>query len=345
MDPLTQAIGRSPELLPLALDPSTDQVTWVRLSEAAYAQASFLDERVLADRAVPRRSVPWRSLNEAAEQLPPDNASYIFHIGHVGSTLLSRLLGQHPAVFSLREPAILRTFAEIGCNPASSCWSESEFERRLGAVLKLLSRTFRPDQQALIKATSFVSELAVRILRRPSAPKVIFMFVPAEIYLASILGAPNSPAEGKALAPSRLDRLHRRIGQERWKLSDLSPGEIVAMSWATEMSTLAAAAAAGTNRVLWLNFERLLDDSAASLSCIFNHLEIEALPNDIDALLAGREMRRYSKAPEYAYDANLRRAVLEQGRREHSAEIDRGHAWLQEASAEFSDIPKQVDNA
>jgi hypothetical protein len=345
MDPLAQAIARSPELLPLTLNPDTDQAALVRLSEADYARASFLDERVLGNGEVPRRPVSWQHLEQGAAELAADSASYIFHIGNVGSTLLSRLLGQHPAVFSLREPAILRTFAQISADAAFSRWNANEFEQRLDTVLKLLSRTFQPNQRALIKATSFVSELAGRILERPSAPKAIFMFVPAETYLVSILGAPNSPAEAKALAPSRLGRLHRRIGAGRWRLSDLSLGEIVAMSWACEMSTLTAAARVATDRVLWLNFEHLLDGPAASLPRVFNHLAIEVSSKQIDALLAGPEMRRYSKAPEHPYDANLRRIVLEQGRGERATEISRGLAWLKEAAAEFSDIPKQVDNA
>ena len=107
MDPLTQTIANSSELFPLALDASTDQVTLVRLAEAGYLQASFLDERLLGNAAISRRIVAWSYLAEAAASLPAENVGYIFHIGHAGSTLISRLLGQHPRVFALR----------AACNP------------------------------------------------------------------------------------------------------------------------------------------------------------------------------------------------------------------------------------
>jgi hypothetical protein len=338
MDPLAHALARSPELFPLTLDPSTDRVTIIRLNEADYVQASFLDERVHADPTVSRRPVPWRRLQDAVAQLPVENASYIFHIGHVGSTLLSRLLGQHADIFSLREPAILRTFAQMNSTSGSGRWSPIEFDQRLGVALQLLSRTFQANQRAMIKATSFVSELAPNILARPSSPRAILMFVSTETYLASILGAPNSPTEARALAPSRLARLHRRIGQEHWNLSGMSLGEIVAMSWICEMSALSAAAATAGDRSLWLDFDQFLDDPAASLSAVFAHLGIHAASNEIRALLAGPEMRRYAKAPEHSYDTNLRRAVLAAGRRNHAAEISRGLAWLQEANAKVSSI-------
>ena len=343
MDPLAEAIARSPELFPFALDLAADQVTLIRLAEADYVQASFLDERLLGKRTISRRTVPWRYLEDAAASLPMANASYIFHVGHVGSTLLSRLLGQHRRVFALREPAILRTFAQVSSTSPSGPGSEDKFSRRLGTTLQLLSRTFQPDQRALIKVTSFVSELAARILARGSESRAIFMFVPAETYLATILGAENSPAEARALAPSRLARLQGRVGPQPWSLSQLSLGEIVAMSWVCEMSALAAAAGAAANRVLWLNFDGFLKNPASGLASVFAHLKIEATPNQIDALLAGPELRRYSKAPEHDYDASLRRAVLENGRRQHPAEISRGLDWINRA-AEFTDIPKNVDN-
>ncbi|MEL7190174.1 MAG: hypothetical protein AAGK17_11525, partial [Pseudomonadota bacterium] len=42
-----------------------------------------------------------------------DDARFIFHIGHVGSTLLARLLGEAPDTLALREPQLLRQFAEL----------------------------------------------------------------------------------------------------------------------------------------------------------------------------------------------------------------------------------------
>jgi hypothetical protein len=343
LDPLAEAIARSPELFPLALDLAADQVTLVQLAEADYVRASFLDERLLGKRTVGRRTVPWHYLEEAAASLPMADASYIFHVGHVGSTLLSRLLGEHRHVFALREPAILRTFAQAFSASPSGRWSEAEFSQRLEATLQLLSRTFQPHQRAVIKVTSFASELAARILAQANEPRAVFMFVPAETYLATILGAQNSPAEATALAPSRLARLQVRLGQQPWSLSQLSLGEIVAMSWVCEMSALAAAAGAAADRVLWLNFDRLLEHPARRLSSVFAHLKIEATPNQIDALLAGPELRRYSKAPEHDYDASLRLTVLENGRRQHAAEICRGLDWINKA-AEFTDLPKNVDN-
>src|SRR4051812_37836226 len=117
MHPLAPSLERSPELFPLSLDVKTDLVNLVRLTEADYARASFLDDRAL-DRQTARRQLPVGELEAAvADTGLGENCSFIFHIGHVGSTLLSRLLGGHPAVFALREPAILRSLAQVRSEP------------------------------------------------------------------------------------------------------------------------------------------------------------------------------------------------------------------------------------
>lgn len=331
MDPLAASLARSPELFPLALDPATDRLTFVRISEADYQRASFLDARVLTPKT-PQRTVNGPIVEAAVDALPI-TANYIFHIGHVGSTLLSRLLGSRPEVFALREPAILRTFAQMRLDTQSTSrrWTDAEFEARLGTVLKLLSRTFRPEQRALVKTTSFVSELARQILVRPSRPRAIFIFVPAETYLATILGALNSPKEARLLAESRLTRLHTRTDKAHWRLPDLSEGEMVAMSWACEVTALAVAAEGAKDQALWLNFEGFLEDPTRWLGAAFSHLGIQIAPAQISAIVSGPDMGRYAKAPEHAYDARLRGAVLRDARRDHARQIAKGLRWLKEA--------------
>src|SRR5580700_1216637 len=164
---LADDLAASPELFPHALDLRSETVKLLSLSRADYERASFLDRRI-AGTARPARSIPFRGLADAVEAASlHESCGFIFHIGHVGSTLLSRLLGRHPALFSLREPEILRTLARATREP--------DDEPRLAIFLKLWSRTFDPRARALVKASSFVSGLAGKILARPYAPKAIAM--------------------------------------------------------------------------------------------------------------------------------------------------------------------------
>ena len=75
------------------------------------------------------------------------------------------------------------------------------------------------------------------------------------------------------------------------------------------------------------------------------HFGIDATADEVHEIMGGPDMRRYSKAPEHAYDAALRRAVLEQAHALHAAEIRRGLAWLERAATQFSVVRDAVSFA
>lgn len=294
------------------------EVQLIRLDQAAYTRASFLDERVLAEAAAEELR-PWPELEAAARDLRR-RADFIFHIGHVGSTLMARLLGEHPAVFSLREPGLLRPLADAWPEPSPQA------RARLDVLLRLFSRTWRPEQTALIKATSFVSELAGDLLDDDAQARALVMGAAPPSYLRGILGGPASRQEVVLMAPRRLARLDRRLGGV---IAPQSEGEAAAMTWLCETLSLHVAAERHGVRVLWLDFDRFLGAPAAGLQAAFAHLGVAAEPSFIEGLAAGPLMRRYSKGLEHAYDAELRREVQALAEREHGVEVRAGMDWLQ----------------
>ena len=310
----------SPELLPFAIDPRTDRVELLALQPVDYEKASFLDARLTAPVAA---VVPFAELQAAAAALPVA-ADFIFHIGHAGSTLLSRLLGQHAAVFSLREPMALRAFA------TGDGWDAAALDARLTTFLALYSRTWRPGQRALIKATSSVGEIAGRLLTLAPGARAVMMTLRPEPYLATILGGPNSRVELEGAAASRIARLRRRFPDAGFRLDGLSIGELTAMSWVCEMAGLVAGAAGRAERVLWLDFDTFLADPAAALAAALGLIHGDAA--EAPRLAQSPYLQRYSKAPEYAYGPEVRAQTLAAARRDDAAEIARGLAWLDDAA-------------
>ncbi len=327
-----------------------DAVEFIQLSPGDYAAASFLDKRLLR----PGIQAGWRSwvtVRQAAKELPA-RCHYIFHISHVGSTLLARLLGENPALFSLREPAILRKLAEshlVLDQPAGrggSLWKGSDFDARLGIYLGLWSRTWSPGQTSVIKATSFVCEMASLLMGQTPGARAILMFIPPRPFLRTMLGGAYSDIT--VAAEKRLYRLQRRLsgglggaggvgGGEaaRWRLGELSPGECVAMSWLSEMAALHEMAERNPGRVLWMDFERFLDGPEAGLAGALGHLGAPAEQAEVARILAGPIMTHYAKKPDFPYDAKFRAQLLEQAEREHAAEIEKGVKWLERVSAEL----------
>src|SRR5262249_28044027 len=149
-----EELVRSPAWLPLEAAPD-GTVRLIRLDEAAYRAASFLDQRLLG--AGYREGACGVAVLDAAATRLPRPAHYIFHIGHVGSTLISRLIGARERFFCLREPALLRPLAALSPTAGTRA-------RSLDVALALLGRTWRPGQSVVLKVTSFVSEMAEPIL-------------------------------------------------------------------------------------------------------------------------------------------------------------------------------------
>ena len=128
---LLTGLVASPDVYVQKVDLVRDAALLLRLDEAAYRAASFLDDRILA----PGLNGGWTSLPNvvaAAQDIVHGRPlHFIFHTGHVGSTLLSRLLDESGCVLSLREPLPLRTLADARdvLGSPESLLGHAEFER------------------------------------------------------------------------------------------------------------------------------------------------------------------------------------------------------------------------
>ena len=320
----------TPEYLPLELDPSSGRVSLLRLSEADYRAASFLDQRVLRpDSTLIER--PWAELTMSADARR--DADYIFHIGNVGSTLISRLLGELEGVFALREPLLLRSFA-------ASPPGQEEFDR----LTALLSRTFRPSQRANVKATSFTSEIADRLV--PPGSQALFLFARPDRYLENILAGENSWQTLQALTQVRLARLQSRCPGLEADPAAMHDGLRAALGWACEMTSLEAAAGRmPMGSVLWLDFDTFLADPAAHLAAIAAHFGHDAGEATARAIIEGPLMGRYSKALDYEYSPALRREILAEARHRHGAAIRDGLNWLAGLAGRYPAVADAIRRA
>ena len=308
----------SPGLFPLDVSPAGDALLFVSLTEDDYREASFLDRRIL--RPESRTGVVPRELMRPWLAPLPRSCDFIFHVSHAGSTLLSRLLGCHERVFSLREPAVLRSLAGAADTTADGL---------LDDVLALLSRTFRPGQRSVVKATSVVNRIAGRLMSHVTDARALLMTVPAETFLAAVLD--GSPGDITAHAAERVLRVQRMGVATGIELGSLHAGEAAAMSWLCENLALAEVARDVPDRVHWLDFDRFLSEPAVHLAAAFAFFGLEA---DVEPILAGDIMRHYAKRPDVAYDAAFRRQLLADARSRMGGEIQAGLDWLASIGAE-----------
>ena len=321
--PTASEIASDARWLAQALDPATGQVRLVAMSRDSYRAASFLDDRML-QQPVDAQLAPWPTVEAAMAEAPRRDARWIFHIGHVGSTLVSRLLGELPQVLAIREPRLLR---DLALSP------EQVRARYLAPVPKLMSRTFAEDETACVKATSFASEIAPELV--PPGERALFLYATPRNYIASILAGENSMRELHALAPMRTARMRQR-GLELPAAA--GNAGLAALGWACEMTTLEAAADAMADRAIaWADFDAMLGDMPGALGRTADFFGFAADDAQLRTIATGPLMGRYSKAPEYEYSATLRRELIDEATAAGRADIDAALAMLR-AAAEKSPL-------
>jgi hypothetical protein len=318
------------------LDPPGRRALLVDLPLAELRRASFLDQRALGTTRRDGGWLPLESVLAQGDALAGRAPQAIFHIGHCGSTLLSRLLDHLPGVLGLREPLALRSLAEAyeAQNQPTAAWSPAQVDRALAAVLGLLDRRFVGIGTVVVKATSSCNALAAPWLLRHPRARAVALRIPLRAWLATILKSPDATADALRFAPARMAALHAILGSDALRLHEHGLGEVLALGWLAECARFAHLAADPgiAPRLLALDFEALLVNPRTMLAQAAAHLGIDAPSTALDAAIDA-ELGRYAKATEHAYSPSDRAADLAESQRRFGAEIASGLALARRLSA------------
>lgn len=346
-DDLLTRLSGSPDAYPQKIDLNSWMALVVLFDAGTYRSASFLDDRILG----PATQGAWLPVARVADTsrvvANPRPLHFIFHTGHVGSTLVSRLLDETGEVLSLREPLPLRTLADthdVLAQP-DSLLSEAQFDLALTMFLRLWRRGYDRTRSVIVKATSSAGRLAGPILSASEGSRAIYMNLRAEPYLATLLAGQNSPTDLRGHGPERMRRLHSRLVAPLAPLHALSIGELAAMSWLAESLTQREAVKRFAGRVFALDFDRFLSDVSDSMRRILGHFELSDDLRYLSEVGRSPVLMRYSKAPEHAYTPAVRAEVLRDSRRHNREEIRKGMAWLERQARSDAAVAEIVSGA
>ena len=309
-----------PDYLPFKLDLADQRLLLLRLTAQQRAEAAFLDERALP--VEPQAAwIPLSLLAGAAPTTHAASADFIFHIGHCGSTLLSRLLQSWRGVQVLREPLPLRSLA-AALDDGSIARDETVL--LLQQMIALWNRPQASSTHTLIKATSSCNALIEPILEGGDG-RALLLDMPLVPYLSTLFNAKASIRDALAAEPGRRHHLAALVEPGTLPEPDSVP-ERCALGWVAERLRFHALSQGRHGaRLMRIDFEDLLARPEAVLAGIATHLQ---LPRDgLAAALASPAWSRYSKAETHAYDASDRQHDLALAGRHFAAEIDVGRRW------------------
>lgn len=319
-------------VIPHQLELLNDSVLLVRLTESGFRNHSFLDQRIL-HQGTPHEWLPWKQFETAAEALTRRVPGYIFHIGHCGSTLLSRLVSAATGTLAIREPLPLRTIA-IDKVDSKSGYLSDEGRR---ARLELFERAWsRGAEKTVIKATSICTNIMSVV--SADAPRV-FMYQQPRTHLAVVLAGENKLQDLRGFAQNR----HRRLAAfdaDLPPLAELGVAELAALSWLAEI--VSAHQSVTDHAIHCVDFDGFLRQPREILAAVCKHLGLETDSGRCDAALAGRIMQTYSKAPEYNYGPELRAEVIAESLQINSSDIALGLDWIDRVAASSAALSAAV---
>lgn len=327
LDTWLNGLVRDPEVFPHQLDTVNRQLLLLRLAGEKVREAAFLDQRVLGG----QESGAWVPLDRVLGLAGPEThpRGLILHCGHVGSTLISRLLGELPQVWSLREPLLLQALATEArvSGTALARLRTSEFHALLALSQRLLAKAPPGHPNVVIKHTSLTANLAPWLLGLPEAPAIVCLWIPLADYLATMLRQPSLRASVRVAAGEWIRDLVPALGASTPVLGECNDAELAALNWCAAQFAFARAHALAPERVLSLDFSDFLQAPEEHLGALARHFGIEHSDRDLGHALCSPWMRRYAKDPRYPFDSAERARELAAARSSFADEIASGRQF------------------
>ncbi|MGH8371785.1 MAG: hypothetical protein ACRETO_03535 [Gammaproteobacteria bacterium] len=339
--PFLEGLKQSPDYLLQNLDFMNRRGLVVHVNQGTYRQAAFLDERMFTQDT----QGAWFALDsllQITSALPARTAHYIFHIGHCGSTLLSRLLGELPGCFALREPlgflalAMARRELESPNSPLDAATWHELFEM----VIRLQARCYAESDIALIKSTSVAGNLLQPAMSARADSRAILLYMDLEPWLATMLRAPGTRESVRAFTGAWLTDFRRLTGDESIRLHGLDDIRQAVISWAAMLLNFTQAAAHNPARTCWMNFDTFLAAPAQHCKTLTDFLALPATDVTIQTLTSGPIMAHYAKDPHQNFDSTARTRELTDSRRQFGAEIRAGLEWFEELTRQIPVLSK-----
>lgn len=329
--PLLAGLRQNPDYFLQNLDLVNRRGLVVHIDQKIYRQAAFLDERMFTS-DIQGAWFPLDTLLQATVGLPTRATQYLFHIGHCGSTLLSRLLAELPGCFALREPlaflALAMTQRELGL--PNSRLDAGSWQDLFKMVSDLQARCYTDSDTALIKSTSVAGNLLQPVLATQPDARAILLYMHLEPWLATMLRAPGTRESVRSFAGAWLTDFRQLTGDMSVELHALDDVRQAVIGWATMLLNFTRAATHDPARTHWLNFDEFLTAPVSHCKAVADFLGLPASDAKIEALLAGPIMGHYAKDPSQSFDTNVRTRELSEARQRFETEIGTGLQWFEE---------------
>lgn len=296
------------------------------ISPRTITHSAFLDHRI-SPRPERFYSVDVSKVQGVMSELPPPPSLYIGHTSFCCSTLLARCI-QSDQLLSLREPRILGVVA----NEYRRGLSAVEVDPMTAIIFRLLAKTYRSQQQVVIKGTNFTNNLMPALMRLWPQTHLLLMWSDLESFLVSVCKHRDEAQKNlwPFLQAFLIDEGIPTYQHEEWQSMDLLQQAV--WTWALQIRQfnrlLLGHGSISPNMMRTLKSSDFLAQPLESVKRVYQMLDLDEQDAALEAQVS-KVMSRDSKqlSNETVADLSTQRSAI---RVEYTQQIEQALAWAQQ---------------
>lgn len=321
----------SPQWLPVAFGPNKT-ILFQNFGDSGVADSTFLDNRAKGVSNEKVQIPAPKLVNYAKGMKDKQPINELFHISHVGSTLIAKVVQSVPGSVSYREPTIFRDVVNklydfhTGANPF--------YAKEIPVILAAIYAMFTRGQEDLvfIKQTSGNLILPVKPDEKasgqiPQTLRSAYLYTSAKDFLSHACKSQGALGDSVQSAPRRVAYFNRLCTFRKLEIADLKPLEKVALIWLTEMQKLRARSSLSghTNAI---NFDACLraDGKESIVDSLCQSYELD---EHRDALMDSPAWETNSKNGE-PFDLNARTETIKKNYLAHKIDVEKALTWVRQ---------------
>ncbi len=321
------------ELLPCRVDEEENLVSFMRMSESAYRDSSFLDRRAKVDQyfSTSIDSI-LKKYNSIRSQLFSQPTHLVLYNGYCGSTLLSRLLHELPGCHVTKEPVITYWLSDAKIN-ARTQGSLAKMDL-VGMLYFMLTRRWMSNKGMFIKIPSVNMILAEDLLSLNPANTAIYLYAGRKEFLSSYLKKEQRRHEAHRFYETLINYV-RKTNLLGLPLPDsnagiLSDTHCVAALWIIYSSLYTRLISRFTsNRIYCCESQAFFRTPEQVLKTMTEKVRVQVANDEISTATSGGVSRTYSKNPDKEYSLDIRLAELKEQYTKNKSEIDEGMLFIE----------------
>lgn len=312
----------SPELYPLKIDFQRQSVSFVRMSRRAYQSALFASFRGAARFGGDAYEIRLDDVLLAARSVSElRRTHYILHTAYCCSTLLARCFELLPLCFVLKEPPLLAQVA------TTTGLSQARWNEVFDLSVRLLTRTFGPNDIAVIKTHVPCNIIGPELLEHNPRASITFLMTPLRSFVLAVL---KSQARQERIRTwnQQLTPLAPFPELAEVAVNELSPAQSAVYWW--HLSRLLyqhISSGPHGQRVSLLNGEELADGPERFIDQLINSCGLTVDRDQLSKIQADPSLRAHSKHPAREFDASDLHKEMAALDEVHGQDVDKAMNW------------------